>query len=101
MENQKSILESAKEYSPKQTFNVAELPSVDVNLKLENRDGTDDEGKPFSYKVVIVDNKEYRVPSSVLEKLREALKIRADIKKFKVNRSGSGLNTRYSIEVLE
>ena len=96
-----SIIESAKVYEPKQTLNVADLSEVDVNLQLEDRKGTDEEGKEFQYKVIIVNEKEYRVPSSVLEKLKEATKLKPDIKKIKVNRTGSGLNTRYSIEVLE
>ena len=100
MENQ-SIIDSAKAYEPKRTLNIADLPSVDVNLKLEDRDGMDDDGKPFYYKIIIVDKREYRVPNSVLEELKKALKIKSDIKKFRVNKSGSGLNTRYNIEVLE
>jgi len=96
-----SIIDSAKDYEPKLTLNIADLNRVDVKLELEERTGTDNNGKEFNYQVAIVDKKEYRVPSMVLEKLKEALKIRADIKTIKVNRSGSGLNTRYSIEVLE
>lgn len=95
-----SIIESAKAYEPKQVLNIADLPSVDVNLVLEDRTGTDSEGKDFSYKVTNVEGKEYRVPAMVLEKLKEALKIKPDIKTIKVNRTGAGLNTRYSVEVL-
>ena len=95
-----SIIESAKSYEPKQTLNIADLSEVDVNLNLETREGQDNEGKTFSYQVAVIDGKDYRVPVTVLEKLKEALKIRPDIKKIKVNRSGSGLNTKYSIEVL-
>lgn len=101
MENQKTILESAIGYEPKKTFNVSELPSVDVTLKLEDREGLDESGKTFSYQVTVVEGKEYRVPGSVLEELKKALKIRSDIKKFKVNRTGAGLHTRYSVEILE
>jgi ABC-type uncharacterized transport system substrate-binding protein len=96
-----SIIEAAKVYEPKLTLNIADLSSVDVNLQLENRTGTNDEGKEFSYQVIVVEGKEYRVPVSVLEKIKEATKIKPDIKKIRVNRTGSGLNTRYSIEVLE
>lgn len=95
-----SIIESAKAYEPKQTLNIADLSEVDVNLNLEDRTGTDNEGNNFAYQVALIEGKEYRVPATVLEKLKEALKIKPDIKKIKVNRSGSGLNTRYNVEVL-
>lgn len=100
MEN-KSIIDSAKAYEPKQTYNISELQEVDVNLVLEDRSGKDKDGKEFNYQVIIIEGKEYRCPPSVLEKLQEALKIRSDIKKFKVTSVGSGLNTRYSIEIIE
>jgi len=96
-----SIIDSAKTYESKQTLNIADLNSVDVNLQIEGRTGKDDEGKEFSYNVIVQDGHEYRVPNMVLEKLKEALKIKPDIKKFKVSRTGSGLSTRYSVEVLE
>lgn len=96
-----TIIESAKAYEPKQTLNIADLSEVDVNLDLQERKGKDDKGNEFSYQVAVIEGKEYRVPAMVLEKLKEALKIKPDIKKIKVNRSGSGLNTRYSVEVLE
>ena len=96
-----SIIESAKTYESKQTLNIADLDSVDVNLQLEQRTGTDENKQQFSYNVTVVNGHEYRVPNMVLEKLKEALNIRPDIKRFKVRRTGSGLSTRYSVEVLE
>ena len=97
-----NLLDEAKAYEPKQTLNVADLPSVDVNaVELQAREGKDTDGEPFKYNVIVVEGKEYRVPNMVLEKIKEATKIKPDIKKVKVNKSGSGLNTRYSIEVLE
>ena len=44
-----SIIESAKDYEPKRTLNIADLNKVDVNLQLENRTGKDNEDKTFSY----------------------------------------------------
>ncbi|MFW6130607.1 MAG: hypothetical protein ACOC56_05420 [Atribacterota bacterium] len=96
-----TILDSAKAYEPKQTLNIADLESVDVNLNLEDRTGKDDKGNEFSYQVAVLNGKEYRVPATVLEKLQEILKIKSDVKKIKVNRFGSGLNTKYTVEVLE
>src|SRR6056297_264293 len=96
-----TIIDSARTYESKQTLNIADLTSVDVSLQLEERNGTDDKEKQFKYNVTVVDGHEYRVPDMVLDKLKEALKIKPDIKKFKVIRTGSGLSTRYSVEVLE
>ncbi len=100
-----TIIESAKAYEPKQTLNIADLSEVDVNLDLQDRTGKkkNDKGEEetFEYQIAIIKDKEYRVPATVLEKLQEALKIKSDIKKIKVNRTGSGLNTKYSIEVIE
>ena len=96
-----SIIDSAKAYEPKRTLNITDLNKVDVNLQLEDRTGTDSAGKDFNYQVTVIEGKEYRVPATVLEKLQEALKIRSDIKSFKAIQKGSGLNTSYSIEVLE
>ncbi len=95
-----TIIESAKAYEPKTTLNIADLSEVDVNLQLEDREGENEDGKKFYYQVAIVDGKDYRVPVSVLDKLKSALKIKSDIKKIKVNRAGSGLSTKYDIEVL-
>jgi len=96
-----TIKESAEGYEPKQTLNIADLSSVDVNLQLEERSGIDDKGKEFFYKVAIIEGQEYRVPNMVLDELKKALAIKPEIKRILVHRKGSGLNTRYSIEVLE
>ncbi len=100
-----TIIESAKTYESKQTLNIEDVSEVDVNLELQDRSGKkiSDKGdeETFNYQVAIIDEKEYRVPATVLEKLQEALKIKSDIKKIKVNKAGSGFNTKYSIEVIE
>jgi hypothetical protein len=96
-----TILDMAKGYEPKKTLNIADLDKVNVDFVPEERTGTDSDGKEFRYNVVVQENKEYRIPNVVFEELQKALKIRADIKSFKVIKKGSGLNTRYNIEVLE
>jgi len=102
-----TIKEEAMAYEPQQTFNIADLSSVDINFQLEERTGKkkddngNETGETFEYKVAVIEGHDYRVPNTVLEKLQEALKIKPDIKRFKVNKTGSGLATRYSVDVLE
>lgn len=96
-----TLKEEAQAYQPKQTLNVADLNKVDLHMSMEDRSGTDADGKEFSYKVLVVDNKEYRVPASVLEEIQKILKLKPDVKYIKVKKSGSGLSTRYAVDVCD
>lgn len=91
------IIEEAKEYIAQTTKNIAELKEVDVQLELENRQGTDKEGETFKYKVIIVDEEEYRVPGSVLGNLKAILEKKPDLEKFAVSKQGTGMNTTYTV----
>lgn len=94
-----SLKETAKEYVPKQTLNIADLDKVDISFPIEDRVGTDSEGKEFQYKVMIANEMEYRVPNTVLEEIKKILELKADTTHVKVTKQGSGLNTRYSVNV--
>ena len=96
-----NLRDEAQAYTPKQTLNIADLDRVDLTWNLEDRSGTDSEGKEFDYKVMVVNSIEYRVPNSVLEEVKKILKLKPDTKFVKVSKSGSGLSTRYSVEVVE
>ena len=96
-----TINEAAEAYEPKQTLNVSELPEVPLDCELHDGSGTDEQGKEFKYKFISVNGKEYRVPSVVLGEIKKIKKLRPDIKKFKVKRSGAGLQTRYEVEIVE
>lgn len=94
-----TIKEEAQGYEPKQTKNIADLPEVSVNLIIEDdvRTGTDKDGKVFEYKVTLINDEEYRVPDSVLKALKVHLEQKPDLEKFKVVKSGEGLNTTYTV----
>ena len=96
-----SLKEESQAYVPKITLNIADLEKVDISLPVEDRTGTDDKGVDFSYKVLVTDNKEYRTPNTVLEEIKKIVSLKPDVKFVKVTKSGSGLNTRYSVEVKE
>jgi hypothetical protein len=92
-----SIKESAKNFVSKQTKNIAELKSVEVDLVLLDGKGRDKDGKEFLYKYVEVDGDEYRVPDKVLKDLKAILEKKPSLKTFSVSKQGTGYNTAYTV----
>lgn len=96
-----SLKEEAQAYEPKQTLNIADLDRVDLSFPLEDRIGTDKDGKEFKYKVLIANGQEFRVPNTVLEEIQKMLDLKPDLKFVKVEKSGTGLSTRYTVRKVE
>ena len=96
-----SIKDSAKGYTQKQTKNVAELKTVQVDLNLFEGKGKDKDGKDFTYNYIEVDGEEYRIPDSVLKGLKSILEKKPTLKTFCVSKQGSGLNTAYTVIPLD
>ena len=96
-----SLKETAQGYIPKQTLNIADLDRVDISFPVEDRTGTDSEGKEFSYKVMIANNLEYRIPNTVLEEIKKILELKPEVNFVNVTKAGSGLSTRYSVRALD
>jgi len=93
-----TIKEAAQQYEPKTTKNIADLPEVDIDaMQLEDREGTDNNGEKFQYKVVVVNNEEYRVPGSVIGDIKGILTKNPNLKRVSVSKSGSGMSTRYQV----
>jgi len=91
-----TLREEASSYEKKLTKNIAELDKVSVDVELHNREGMDGHGKPFKYKVAVLNGEDYRVPWSVLSDLKAILKHRPDTKEVKINSEGTGMNTKYT-----
>lgn len=89
--------EYAKEYVPKQTKNVAELPQVALDAELLDGKGVDEESKEFEYKYLDVNGTEYRVPNIVIGQIKDIKAENPNIKAVKVKRTGEGLKTRYTV----
>jgi hypothetical protein len=94
-----TLKEEAQACEPKRTLNIADLDRVDISLPVEDRVGTDKDGKEFRYKVMVENGIDYRVPFTVLEEIKKMLTLKSDLTHVKVTQSGSGLNTRYSVHV--
>jgi hypothetical protein len=96
-----TIFEAAKAYQPPQTLNIADLNQVSIHeLQILEKDGKNAEGEVFTYKYTIVEGKEYRIPSSVLEEIQTIIKLKPDVKIVRVKKSGTGLATRYKVDVI-
>jgi hypothetical protein len=92
-----TMKEEAEAYEPPQTKNIADLEVVPTDIEVYDKDYTDSEGKPFTLKVITVENEDYRVPVSVLKNLKVILVEKPNLKTFKVTKSGEGLKTNYTI----
>ena len=100
-EKQKTLKQEAQEYEPPLTLNVADLEIVPIGtVYIKEKESKDKDEKPFSYKFFELAGKEYRVPNSVLEKIQEMLRLRPNMKYIKVTKSGSGLATRYKVDIV-
>lgn len=87
-----TIKDKAKEYEPRaKVKNISELPSVDIDLAV-----LQDEEAEFPYDYVEVNGERYKVPVSVLVTLKAILEENSNLKKFKVKKTGEGMETRYT-----
>ena len=104
-----TLKEKATTYESKKTLNIADLDKVDLSWPVENRTGIatkqDYKGKDYDesyqYQVMIVNEIEYRVPNTVLEEIQKMVKLVPDLKYVKVERTGSGLGTKYAVEKVD
>ena len=94
--------DTAKAYTPKKTRNIAELEVVNLEtMQIEDRVGTNEDGKDFSYKVAILNGEEYRVPASVLGSIKTILEAKPTLKTVRVIKKGQGMNTEYTVIPLD
>lgn len=93
-----SIKQTAKDFIPKQTKNIADLDIVSVEQEIfSDGQGMDNDGKQFEYSYIVINNEEYRVPNSVIAQLKDLLSENDKLTKFKVKKSGESLKTRYTV----
>lgn len=97
-----TLKEEAKNYVPKQTKNISELPLVSTDVELLDGEGKDKDGEVFKYKYIEINDEEYRIPYSVIGQLKDILVEKPTLKTFKVKRTGEGkVGTRYTLIPLD
>ena len=88
-----SVKDEAKDYEPKATVkNISELSSIDTDIAV-----FDENEAEFPYKYIEVNNERYKLPISVLANLKAILEENPNLKKFKVKKTGEGMDTRYTV----
>jgi NurA-like 5'-3' nuclease len=103
-----SLKESAQAYTPKQTFNIADLDRTNLKWQIIQKTGTTTRKSPegedveveYTYNVMVFNEQEYRVPNTVLEEIQKMLKLKPDLEFVNVTSTGSGLSTRYKVEAI-
>ena len=97
----KTIKEEAQQYEPPTTKNITELEKVSVDLVIEEREYTKQDGTTFKLDVIVVDGEDYRMPISVLKNLKAILVEKPNLKFFKVSKSGESFKTVYTVITLD
>ena len=92
-----NLKDTANQYEPAKTLNIADLEVVSTDLNVMYETAADKDGKEFSYAYIEVEGKQYRVPTSVIAQLKDIQEEKPDLTKFRVKKSGDGMNTRYTV----
>jgi len=95
------LIDEAKAYEPPKTKNIADLDSIPVDIDVVEREFTKEDGSTFKMKVIVLNDEDYRVPTSVLKSLKAIVEEKPDLKKFKVIKTGEGMKTSYTIVTQE
>ena len=96
------INEIARNYESKTTKNISDLNEVPIDIEVEDdefetKDSKTGLIKTVKQKIFTLNGEKYRVPSTVFQQLRVILEDNPSLKKFKVKKSGSGMETRYTV----
>jgi len=78
---------------------IADLKEIAVDVEMfDDGEGVNPEtDKSYSYSYIIVNDKQVRVPDSVITQLQEQLKANPTMRAFKVNKKGEGIMTKYTV----
>jgi len=92
-----TLKEEALAYEPQQTFNIADLDKIPIDIELKDGKGKTKEGEDFTYKYAVINGNEYRVAGSIIGGIKAFLKKMPNLEFVSVIKQGSGMNTRYQV----
>lgn len=85
------IKEKAQAYEPSQIHNISELNEISTDMEVKSEGEVE-----FPYDYIEINNERYKVPVSVFASLKAILQENPNLKKFKVKKTGEGMNTKYT-----
>jgi len=101
LEGEKNIMatlrETAQAYIAPSTLNVSEIEKIPIDVEVFQGTGTDKEGEDFTYHYIVIEEKKYRIPGSVIGGIKAIMKKMPQVKYVSVIKEGSGMNTRYQV----
>lgn len=95
-----TIKEEAISYQPQQLDNIATLDNFSIDFEVYEKKDVNSGGEEYTYKYIELNGMRYRIPNSVLEEIQKILKLKPEAKNLKVFKTGEGLKTRYSVELI-
>ena len=99
--HKQTLRETAKEYVSPTTETIDKLDSFNIDIEVELVEYLDGSGKPFTVYETIIDEVKYRVPKTIIKQIQDYLHEKPDIKLVKVKKTGEGINSSYTLIVLE
>jgi len=80
--------------------NIADLEAVSVDEDIQTEERGEEPDK-YIVNFIVRDNKEYRIANSVIKQVQELI-IAEELKAtYKVIKTGEGMQTKYSVKILE
>ena len=96
-----TLRETSQGYIAPPELNITDLGSIDLSVEILEGEGEKKEGGTYTYKYMEINGNEYRIPSFVLEQIKDILKLKPSVSNIKVTKTGSGRATRYKTEALD
>lgn len=92
-----NIKEKAQNWVPPPK--ITDISRIPIEAEIfDDGEGVNPEtDKPYTYSYMMLNDKEIRVPESVISQLKDQLKENPNMKAFKVTKKGEGILTRYTV----
>jgi hypothetical protein len=92
-----NIRQRAEQYVPPPKINDLVRIPIDIEIYDDGEGINPESQKGYSYSYISVNDREIRVPESVISQLKEQLKENPEMAAFKVTKKGEGILSKYTV----
>jgi len=96
-----TIREHVLKTENEQIKNISDLDEVSTEIDIKQEECAKSDGEKFTIYIITIDNIKYRVPVSVLKYLKTLIIEKPGMTKFKVKKTGEGMDTSYTVIPLD